>query len=804
MEGTVMRLIKPIGIFVCAVVCAHAAQDEYEREYRVLETQIRVPPVTVKGADSEEVRRGQAFHPAAVIQSSDRDPLDSVLRRGDALLADLGQTSPAWDAIKQEAQTATDRKALYRKACAVRRGIAFSNPLLKAIPRLLFITREALLTDETQYGNHIIDQYFGFNATRGRTLSGNGLFVLENPFSDNPQVRDLLNGALSDRGGFLAPEISFDGQDILFCYTDGERPDRVWTEKSCFHIFRVKADGTGLQQITRGAVNDLFPCWLPSGRIMFVSERRGGFGRCHPVAKPSFTLFSMLPDGSDITRLSPHETNEWMPSVDHAGMVIYTRWDYVDRGALQAHHPWIVYPDGRDARAIGGNTHASIHNYPNAVMDMRAIPGSRLYSGLAIAHHSESRGSIIVYDPRIPDDDQMAQVKRVTPDQLFVEAEIGLGQRTAKYASPYPLSEKYYLCVYDGEASDQYGKPVDMAARNYAIVLLDVFGNREVLYRNPRISCLSPQPLMARPKPPLLPHGTLVGLPPDAQGNPQKQVPPDQLPKTALVGVRNVYNSRRPLPAGERITHLRIWQVLPKTEPLESRPRISAGHQKGAKACLGTVPVEADGSAYFRVPVNVPILFQSLTADGAALQGMRSVTYTAPGEQLMCNGCHDQRVGAPLPSGQPLAMKRAPSAITPGPDGTYPFSYPRLVQPIFDTTCVNCHTTARAANKKAPDLRAGEWQKDKNHFYTSFNALRPYVHFYDNYYWVESYTVPGQFGARASKLYRMLKAGHHDVTLSDDAWRRLIIWMDSNMLFFGHDAEILRQAAGEIVPIPMM
>jgi hypothetical protein len=57
----------------------------------------------------------------------------------------------------------------------------------------------------------------------------------------------------------------------------------------------------------------------------------------------------------------------------------------------------------------------------------------------------ESRGSIIVYDPRIPDDDQMAQVKRVTPDQLFVEAEVALGQRTAKYASPYPLSDKYYL-----------------------------------------------------------------------------------------------------------------------------------------------------------------------------------------------------------------------------------------------------------------------------------------------------------------------------------------------------------------------
>ncbi len=799
-----MEMKPAIGVVLCAALCVQAGNEEFEREYRILETQLHAKPVVEKGADTEEVRRAQVFNAAALIQPTDRDPLDIVLRRGDALLADLGQTSEAWAQLKREAQTAADRHALYLRACAVRRAVALSNPLLKSIPRLLFVTREALLTDENKYGNHIIDQYFGFNASRGRTLAGNGLFVLENPFSDRPVARELLNTPLSDRGGFLAPAVSFDGQEILFCHTDGERPDRVWAEKSCFHIYRVKADGSGLTQLTQGPVNDLFPCWLPSGRILFVSERRGGFGRCHPVPKPSFTLFSMLANGSDITQLSPHETNEWMPSVDHAGMVIYTRWDYVDRGALQAHHPWIVYPDGRDARAIGGNTHASIHNYPNAVMDLRAIPGSRLYSALATGHHTESRGSIVVYDPRIPDDDQMAQVKRVTPDQLFVEAEVALGQRTAKYASPYPLSENYYLCVYDGEASDQYGKPVDLAARNYAIVLLDVFGNREVLYRDPRISCLSPQPLAARPKPSVVPHGTLVGLPPDAQGKPQRALPKDQLPKTAVVGVRNVYNSRRPLPHGEPITQLRIWQVLPKTEPIESRPRIGAGHQKGAKACLGTVPVESDGSAYFTVPVSVPILFQALTADGTALQGMRSVTYTAPGEQLMCNGCHDQRVGAPLPAGQPLAMKRQPSAIAPEPEGTHPFSYPRLIQPILEAKCVQCHTQARAQGKKAPELCAGDWKKDKNLFYTSFNALRPYVHFYDNYYWTEPYTVPGQFGARASKLYRMLKAGHHEVTLSADEWRKLIVWMDSNMLFFGHDAAIERQAAGEVVPIPMM
>jgi hypothetical protein len=33
--------------------------------------------------------------------------------------------------------------------------------------------------------------------------------------------------------------------------------------------------------------------------------------------------------------------------------------------------------------------------------------------------------------------------------------------------------------------------------------------------------------------------------------------------------------------------------------------------------------------------------------------------------------------------------------------------------------------------------------------------------------------------------------------------RRLIIWIDSNCTYFGHDIEIDKQAAREIVPVPM-
>ena len=800
------------GVSCVAAALSGFGSEEFLREYQILETNLHRKPVMEKGADSEEQRAAQAFDRQALFWESDRDPLDVVLRRGDALAKDLGVVSAEWDAIKKAAESAADRQTLFLRACAEKRKIAFANPLLRGMDALLFITREAQLEDERHDGNHMVDQYFGFHATRSGKVKGNGLFVLREPFSGAPRLVNLLqdvvveNGRmkgmrLTDAGGYLAPEVSFDGKDILFCYTDGVNDNFKWTEKSTWHIFRINADGTNLRMLTDGAVSDLFPCWLPSGRIMFVSERRGGFGRCHPYEKPNFTLYSMYDDGADITRLSPHETNEWMPSVDHAGMVVYTRWDYVDRGALQAHHPWIVYPDGRDARAIAGNTHASMQNFPNMIMDVRAIPGSPCYSGLSAAHHSEARGSIVLIDPRVPDDDNMAQLKRVTPDQLFTEAEVRLGQRTGIYASPYPLSEKYYLCVYDGAATDQYGNKVDMPKRNYAIALVDVFGNKEIIYRNPQISCLSPMPLRTRKCPPVIPHGNLVGLPPNPDGS--RPTPPTVLPKTATAGVMDVYNSRRDFPGDVKITHLRIWQVLPKITPVSDKPRMAIATWQGAKACLGTVPVEEDGSAYFEVPVDAPILFQALAADGTAYQGMRSITYTFPGETLLCNGCHEQRVGAAVMNTQPTAMKRKPSPITPEVDGTNPFSYPRLVQPILDAKCITCHEKARADGKKAPDLAKGDWQKDGDLFYASYRRLMPYVYNYGGGIWLQnrSYTKPLTFGANASKLYKMLKAGHHDVALTADEMHRLILWMDSNVLYFGHDADVPKQAAGELVHI---
>ncbi len=284
-------------------------------------------------------------------------------------------------------------------------------------------------------------------------------------------------------------------------------------------------------QLTDGPWNDFDPCYLPNGRIVFVSER-GGYLRCGRHC-PVYTMHSMEPDGSDIICLSFHETHEWHPSVNNDGMLVYTRWDYVDRDTNIAHHIWTCYPDGRDPRSFHGNYPDRRESRPWMEMNIRAIPGSNKYVFSTGAHHGHEFGSLALLDPRLEDNGAMSQLERLTPEVPFPEAEARDIQAHMIYGTPWPLAESDYLCVYDAEA------------KNRGIYWIDRDGNRELLYRDGSISCASPIPLRARVKPPVIPSGTLQAGASDGRGKSPGEM-------KATVAVMNVYESDFTWPEARR------------------------------------------------------------------------------------------------------------------------------------------------------------------------------------------------------------------------------------------------------------
>ncbi|MCX6908265.1 MAG: hypothetical protein NTY01_09505, partial [Verrucomicrobia bacterium] len=215
-------------------------------------------------------------------------------------------------------------------------------------------------------------------------------------------------------------------------------------------------------------------------------------------------------------------------------------------------------------------------------------------------------------------------------------------------------------------------------------------------------------PLRARPKPPALPLLADAVLKKKSEtpvaSNQLSVISNHSSPVTrhpspdGLFFLENVYNAWPPL-TDARITHLRIVQVLPKTTPHANTPTVGLANASPGKQVLGTVPIEADGSAYFRAPAKIGLSFQALDERGQAVQTMRSLTYLQPGESVSCVGCHEQRSNTPASHRTAIARSRPPSEIVPGPDGSKPLSYPILVQPVLDKHCVSCHGGAKPAGK---------------------------------------------------------------------------------------------------------
>ncbi|MHC5054442.1 MAG: HzsA-related protein [Planctomycetota bacterium] len=763
-------------------------QDELGSQYAALVKDIRNRGHFAKVAH-------ETYRPEALISKSDRDPLDVVLRRTASLVEhirgmegapDLGALGRELEALREGAADADPsdgdaRYKLYEKACTLRRRISFANPLLD-FDKILFIKRH-----RSKF-NHMCDQYYGAN-----TPPGGGIHVLSDPFGEEPKERDgladsvvergRLKGTRLDSGSFLSPDLSYDGKTIMFAYVECTGSTRHirhtdhsrghWERGRCYHIFKVNVDGTGLEQLTDGTFNDFDPCWLPNGRVIFITERRGGYLRCGRQC-PTYTLYDMKPDGSDILCVSPHETNEWNPSVSHDGMVMYTRWDYVDRHGCVTHLPWVTTPDGRDARAVHGNF-APREKRPDMELEIRSIPGSRKFTATAAPHHGQAFGSLVMFDPRIEDDDGMGPVKRLTPEVGFPESQGG----AQVYATAWALSEDFYLCVYDASMRPGAGRQGRGHIRgNYGIYLVDAFGNRELIYRDPAIACLSPMPLRARKRPRIVPEAS--------------QRLAKKKPTESTLGLMNVYDSLKPWPEGTKIKSLRVYQIIPMSVPSGGPPHEIGMRLPGAEGSdsvilaryvLGTVPVEEDGSAHFTVPAMKELFFQALDEDGLAVQSMRSSTYLQPGERLVCQGCHEPRHRAPSTKMKvATAMRRAPSVPKPDVDGTNPFSYPRLVQPVLEKHCLPCHQKPEN-RKKAPRLDREVTRKGRQKWYASYHSLAPKYGFWR--YGDRHRTTPGRFGARAAKLYKMLKEGHNKVKLPPEDLHRITLWLDSTSIFYG-------------------
>ena len=617
--------------------------------------------------------------------------------------------------------------------------------LLFDIDRLVVIKRHEIVASHV-YTYH----YEGFKA-------GGGLYVVS-PGDGDAEPVELVT---SPTGQILDCDLSYDGRTILFS----------WRRKQDdgYHLWTINVDGSGLTQLTKGEWHDYNGCWLPDGGIAFLSSRIAQFAYCWHA--PVGIVHRMDADGANVKLLSANYLNDFTPYPLDDGRIIYSRWEYVDKPAIPIQSLWTVNPDGTSLSGYFGNGVIS----PGTFMEARSIPGGSKIICTMTGHNGPTRGAIGIID-RSKGINAQAAIWNITPDVPVPAVSQGNGNTGGSklYSCPLPLDERRFLVsargpvlvrTYEGDCQSVVLYPPDNGMQYF-----------------------NAQPVRPRKRPPVITSGN------DYKGN----------RLDAVMYLQDVYNGLEPHVKRGEIKRIRVVREMEKTVRIDPKyrafgfqfPVISCGATYAGKTVLGEVPVEADGSAYFRVPARMPIYFMAIDKHGRALQRMRSFTHLMPGEVQGCVGCHEPRRHAPgLMRG--VAYRTEPKELTPPEWGVRGFDYSRIVQPVLDEYCIDCHNPVDAPKKI--DLTGGK----TDFFNVSYDVLArenqgrkgsPYVSWIPTYNGHEQNileTTPKAWGSAKSPLAEVVLSGHPDADgrkrfeMDDRSRRRILAWIDLNVPYYG-------------------
>jgi hypothetical protein len=572
---------------------------------------------------------------------------------------------------------------------------------------------------------------------------------------------------LDDRDGvFRDPDVSFDGKRILFSWKKSARGDD-------YHLYEMDAATRKVRQLTSGlGLADYEGIYLPNGEIMFSSTRCFQNVDCWHVSVCN--MYLMNKDGKHMRRIGFDQVHSNYPQVHPtSGLVTYTRWEYNDRGQIYPQPLFRMYPNGAQQTEFYGNN----SYFPTTILHARGIPGTRKVLAVLSGHHTHQRGKLAIIDPS-KGRQETSGVTLVAP----VKTLSGIikidryGQRGDQWQYPYPLDEKNYLVTFRPNGQKRFG-----------IYFMNMEGKHALLASDPKISCNQPIPLAPRALPP------------------QPAYPIDWRKKTGTFTIQDIYHGPG-LKGVKRGTIKKVRVVALDFMATDIGRKhgpstISDLAAWDVKIVLGEAPVYEDGSAAFTVPARTPVYFQAIDANGHVAQSMRSWSTLMPGEVFGCIGCHeDKSQTVTAKAAVTMALKKGVKPLDPFYDlSNRGFSFPKMIQPIFDAKCVKCH---KGGKTKPPDLSATPvWDNAARKFWNqAYRSLiskdrargpandtsqRLGVIAEKSKYlnWIGRWSIPTLLppyscGSSKSPLIALLSKGHEKVKMTRQEMDKIACWID--------------------------
>lgn len=502
----------------------------------------------------------------------------------------------------------------------------------------------------------------------------------------------------TNTGTIRDPDVSFDAKKVVFSMRKNDKDD--------FHIYEIDLASGKVKQLTKIAdACDIDPIYLPTGEIVFASSRAAKYCGCNRHIMCN--LYRMNPDGSNIIQIGNSIEFEHNPSVMRDGRILYTRWEYVDRNFGGAQALWTCNPDGtRHALYWGQET-------SNPSLNGVQMPNSSKVAAILSICHDRPWGALVVIDRSVGIEGEKSVLKiypKSARERIGREKNItekwgdAMWPLKLKYEDPCPLSENLILVSRYMCERDVYNTPA------MGLFLVDLQSDEEQLvahFNDPEDEAVhaAAKTMQSRKN---MKEQIGVFTP--------KLIAPRQAASIAdqrgydneksYVYVSNVYEGThmKGISKGD-IKYLRVIENAPKyswsaggwANDGEQAPAMNY-EDYAIKIDLGIVKVEDDGSAYFEVPSDKFIYLQALDKDKNMLQSMRSGLVVLPGEISSCTGCHESRYSPPPTlSKQSKALHKAPQKLVKSSISDKPFSYIKMVQPIWDKYCMDCHDIGGSA-----------------------------------------------------------------------------------------------------------
>lgn len=666
-------------------------------------------------------------------------------------------------AVGRTPETITKAFQTYLNACERRRAQRLAAFTAQS-PEIIFTKFRTLRPSFYAYTEGLSDARGECNYYGGGELSSirmNGIWAEETRL-------------LTDEDGvFRDPNVHFDGKHLLFSWKKSAKEDD-------FHLYEMDLVTKNVKQLTKGEKQaDIEGIYLPDDNILFNSTRNGNAVDCW------FTEVSNLyvcdREGRYMRQVGFDQVHTSNPTLLDDGRVVYTRWDYNDRGQVWTQPLFQMNPDG-----TGQSEYYGLNSwFPTTTTHARQIPGTRKVMATILGHHTPQHGKLGIIDPEAGRDENEGVMLVAPVRKPEAERIDGYGQFTDQFQHPFPLNETEFLISYT-PLGYYVGHPME-----FGIYWMNVDGARELLVSDASISCN--QPVLAAPRKRPFHRSSSV----------------DYTKESGVYYMQNIYegNGLKGVKPGT-IKKLRIVELEFRAASVGQaygEGKGGGGHAGSpvgvgnaawdVKRVLGVVDVHPDGSAFFNVPARKTLYFQALDEKGRVVQTMRSWSTLQPGETQSCVGCHEHKNTVPV-SGHPVSKGMhvgIQSMTQEDTEGVRTFSYLKEVQPIWNKHCISCHDGVKQKMSLKGDMKVVDNQTRRKFAESYLNLTHarktggndswqgdpghPEVN------WISALSEPTLLapyfaGSNTSNLIKRLDDGHGGTKLTKEEIHKVALWID--------------------------